>query len=202
MIIHLAARCLCLQTRFHFILLDSMNRPLFRARNIDPSKRIRLYVDQHDDNNNDLSKSSSTGNLLPPSHHSSSTSQPAQSSSTSLSKLPQRAVPQMPFVSGMEREEEAVRSVDEETQPKKILSFLQQEYHLQNALDAQERLGSAKMRAVPIPSVYPDDKCQTIYPATVELPKEFIRLQRITSVSFSRRPLIIALSSPLRSSST
>jgi len=136
-----------------------MNRPLFRARNLDPSKRIRLFVDQHDDNNNDLSKSSPIGNLLPSSHQTSNTpSHTAQTSSTSLSKLPQRAVPQMPFVSGMEREEEA-------------------EYHLQNALDAQERLGSAKMRAVPIPSVYPDDKCQSIYPSTVELPKEFIRLQ-------------------------
>ena len=100
-----------------------MNRPLFRARNLDPSKRIRLYVDQHDDNNNDLSKSSSTGNLLPAAPHPSSTSQPAQSSSTSLSKLPQRAVPQMPFVSGMEREEEAVRS-DEDENGKRLFLFL------------------------------------------------------------------------------
>ena len=88
-------------------ILDSMNRPLFRARNLDPSKRIRLFVDQHDDNNNDLTQSStpstSSNNLLV-SHSSTSTSQTSQSAS----QLPQRSIPQMPFVSGMEREEEAV----------------------------------------------------------------------------------------------
>ncbi|CAF0924708.1 unnamed protein product [Adineta ricciae] len=118
-----------------------MNRPLFRARNLDPSKRIRLLVDQHDDNNNTLTNPSSTS-----------------SSSISNSHLPQRCVPQMPFVSGMEREEEA-------------------EYHLQNALDAQRRLGSAKMRAVPIPDLYEDPNSQSIYPATIQLPKQLIRLQ-------------------------
>jgi len=64
----------------------------------------------------------------------------------------------MPFVSGMERDEEA-------------------EYHLQNALDAQQRLGSAKIRAVPIPNLYEDPNSQSIYPANVELPKQLIRLQ-------------------------
>jgi hypothetical protein len=54
-----------------------------------------------------------------------------------------------------------------------------QEYHLQNALDAQRRLGSAKMRAVPIPDLYEDPNSQSIYPANVELPKQLIRLQRI-----------------------
>ena len=86
-----------------------MNRPLFRARNLDPSKRIRLFVDQHDDNNNDLTQSStpssSTSNLLV-SHSSTSTCQTSQSAA----QLPQRSIPQMPFVSGMEREEEAVHT--------------------------------------------------------------------------------------------
>lgn len=54
-----------------------------------------------------------------------------------------------------------------------------QEYHLQNALDAQRRLGSAKMRAVPIPDLYEDVNSQSIYPATIELPKQLIHLQRI-----------------------
>ncbi len=88
-----------------------MNRPLFRARNLDPSKRIRLLVDQHDKNNNDLinssTQSSSSNNLLV-SLSSTSTSQTIQQSTGSSSQLPQRCVPQMPFVSGMEREEEAV----------------------------------------------------------------------------------------------
>ncbi|CAF4110938.1 unnamed protein product [Rotaria socialis] len=181
-----------------------MNRPLFRARNLDPSKRIRLFVDQHDDNNNTLTNSSSSttttvaaaavtatsstssttttttttatattttaaatqsassNNLL---EYLSSTSnlqtfQQNSSSSASLSnaQLPQRCVPQMPFVSGMEREEES-------------------EYHLQNALDAQRRLGSAKIRAVPIPDLYEDPNSQSIYPANIELPKQLIRLQ-------------------------
>jgi hypothetical protein len=88
-----------------------MNRPLFRARNLDPSKRIRLLVDQHDNNNNDLinsSTQSSSSNDLLVSLTSTSTSQTIQQSTGSTSQLPQRSVPQMPFVSGMEREEEAV----------------------------------------------------------------------------------------------
>ena len=93
-------------------LLDSMNRPLFRARNIDPSKRIRLLVDQHDSNNNDLTKSSKqslSGDHSLVSHASTFVpSQTSQPSCGSTSPLPQRCVPQMPFVSGMEREEEAV----------------------------------------------------------------------------------------------
>lgn len=93
-------------------VLDSMSRPLFRARNLDPSKRIRLLVDQQDDNNNDLTNpsstpSSSSNNLLVP-LPSTSTIQTSQHSTVSNSQLPQRCVPQMPFVSGMEREEEAV----------------------------------------------------------------------------------------------
>ncbi|CAF1552900.1 unnamed protein product, partial [Rotaria sordida] len=139
----------------------SMNRPLFRARNLDPNKRIRLLVDQHDDNNNDLSdsstKSASSNNLFV-SISSTSTNQTIQQSTGSTSQLPQRCVSQMPFVSGMEREEEA-------------------EYHLQNALDAQSRLGSAKIRAVPIPDLYEDRNSQSIYPANIVLPKQLIRLQ-------------------------
>ncbi|UJR21156.1 hypothetical protein I4U23_024255 [Adineta vaga] len=135
-----------------------MNRPLFRARNLDPSKRIRLLVDQHDDNNNDLKNSStqstSSNNLLV----SLASTTTAQQSTASAPQLPQRCAPQMPFVSGMEREEEA-------------------EYHLQSALDAQRRLGSAKIRAVPIPNLYQDPNSQSIYPANVELPKQLIRLQ-------------------------
>ncbi|CAF3404982.1 unnamed protein product [Rotaria sp. Silwood1] len=138
-----------------------MNRPLFRARNLDPNKRIRLLVDQHDDNNNDLSnsstKSASSNNLLV-SLSSTSTNQTIQQSTGSTSQLPQRCVPQRPFVSGMEREEET-------------------EYHLQNALDAQCRLGSAKIRAVPVPDLYEDLNSQSIYPANVVLPKQLIRLQ-------------------------
>ena len=53
-----------------------------------------------------------------------------------------------------------------------------QEYDLQNALDAQQRLGSAKIRAVPIPNLYEDANSQSIYPPNVELPKQLIRLQR------------------------
>ena len=53
-----------------------------------------------------------------------------------------------------------------------------QEYDLQNALDAQRRLGSAKIRAVPIPNLYEDTNSQAIYPANVEAPKQLIRLQR------------------------
>ncbi len=60
-----------------------------------------------------------------------------------------------------------------------LKDFLLQEYHLQNALDAQRRLGSAKIRAVPIPNLYEDPDSQSIYPANVELPKQLIRLQRI-----------------------
>ncbi len=97
---------------FDFLFLDSMNRPLFRARNLDPSKRIRLLVDQHDDNNNTLTnpsstQSSSSNNLLV-SLSSTSNIQASQQSTVSNSQLPQRCVPQMPFVSGMEREEETV----------------------------------------------------------------------------------------------
>ena len=90
-----------------------MNRPLFRARNLDPSKRIRLLVDQHDDNNNTLTnpsstQSSSSNNLLV-SLSSTSNVQTSQQSTVSNSQIPpQRCVPQMPFVSGMEREEETV----------------------------------------------------------------------------------------------
>ena len=92
-----------------------MNRPLFRARNLDPSKRIRLLVDQHDDNNNTLTnpsstQSSSSNNLLV-SLSSTSNIQTAQQSTVSNSQLPQRCVPQMPFVSGMEREEESVERI-------------------------------------------------------------------------------------------
>jgi len=86
-----------------------MNRPLFRARNLDPSKRIRLLVDQHDDNNNDLTnsstQSSSSNNLLV------SLSSTTQQSAGSTPQLPQRCAPQMPFVSGMEREEESVDNI-------------------------------------------------------------------------------------------
>lgn len=93
------------------LVLDSMSRPLFRARTLDPNKRIRLLVDQHDDNNNDLtnptSTQSSSSNLLV-SYSSTSNLQTSQHSTVSNSQLPQRCVPQMPFVSGMEREEEAV----------------------------------------------------------------------------------------------
>lgn len=87
-----------------------MNRPLFRARNLDPNKRIRLLVDQHDDNNNDLTntstKSASSNNLVV---SLSSTNQTTSTGSTT--QLPQRCVSQMPFVSGMEREEEAVEII-------------------------------------------------------------------------------------------
>ncbi|CAF1140966.1 unnamed protein product [Adineta steineri] len=147
-----------------------MNRPLFRARNLDPSKRIPLLIDQHDDNNNDLTNSStqstSSNNLLVSlSSTNTSTNQTTQQSTGSTQQstgstpqLPQRCAPQMPFVSGMERDEEA-------------------EYHLQNALDAQRRLGSAKIRAVPIPNLYEDPNSQSIYPPNIELPKQLIRLQ-------------------------
>jgi hypothetical protein len=57
-----------------------------------------------------------------------------------------------------------------------------QEYHLQNALDAQRRLGSAKIRAVPIPDLYEDPDSQSIYPSTVELPKQLVRLQRTLKI--------------------
>ena len=90
-----------------------MNRPLFRARNLDPNKPIRLVVGQHDDNNNTLTNptstpSSSSNNVLVSLASTSNikTSQPT--STVSNSQIPQRSVPQMPFVSGMEREEEAV----------------------------------------------------------------------------------------------
>jgi hypothetical protein len=90
-----------------------MNRPLFRARNLDPNKPIRLLVDQHDKNNNDLSNSStqlSSSNNLLVSLSTTSTSQTLQQSTGSTPQLSQRSVPQMPFVSGMEREEEAVEN--------------------------------------------------------------------------------------------
>ncbi|CAF0927794.1 unnamed protein product [Rotaria sp. Silwood1] len=145
-----------------------MNRPLFRARNLDPSKRIRLLVDQHDDNNNTLTNSSSTTSTTTTTATQSSSSNNFLVSYSSTSNLQtsqqtllsnsQRCVPQMPFVSGMEREEES-------------------EYHLQNALDAQRRLGSAKIRAVPIPDLYEDPNSQSIYPAINQLPKQLIRLQ-------------------------
>ncbi len=94
------------------MIVDSMNRPLFRPRNLDPSKRIRLFVDQHDDNNNTLTNSSTTqsssSNNLLVSLSSTSNVQTSQSTSLSTSQLPQRCVPQMQFVSGMEREEESV----------------------------------------------------------------------------------------------
>ncbi|CAF0960249.1 unnamed protein product [Rotaria sp. Silwood1] len=142
-----------------------MNRPLFRARNLDPSKRIRLLVDQHDDNNNTLTNSSSTTTTTATQSSSSnnflvsySSTSNLQTSQQTLLSNSQRCVPQMPFVSGMEREEES-------------------EYHLQNALDAQRRLGSAKIRAVPIPDLYEDPNSQSIYPAINQLPKQLIRLQ-------------------------
>ncbi|CAF3672408.1 unnamed protein product [Rotaria socialis] len=140
-----------------------MNRPLFRARNLDPNKRIPLLVDQHDDNNNDLTNSStksapSSNLLVSLSSTPTTTNQTTQNPIGSTSQLPQRCVSQMPFVSGMEREEEA-------------------EYHLQNALDAQCRLGSAKMRAVPIPDLYEDQNSKSIYPNNNQLPKQLIRLQ-------------------------
>lgn len=89
-----------------------MNRPLFRARNLDPNKPIRLVVGQHDDNNNTLTnpsstQSSSSNNVLV-SLSSTSNIKTSQPSTVSNSQIPQRSVPQMPFVSGMEREEEAV----------------------------------------------------------------------------------------------
>lgn len=72
-----------------------------------------------------------------------------------------------------------------------------QEYHLQNALDAQQRLGSAKIRAVPIPDVYEDADSQSIYPTVVELPKQLIRLQRRhfarASSSSDRLTFVLAL---------
>ncbi|CAF1028851.1 unnamed protein product [Rotaria magnacalcarata] len=140
-----------------------MNRPLFRARNLDPNKRIPLLVDQHDDNNNDLTNSStksasSSSLLVSLSSTPTITNQTTQNPTGSTSQLPQRCVSQMPFVSGMEREEEA-------------------EYHLQNALDAQCRLGSAKIRAVPIPNLYEDQNSKFIYPNNNQLPKQLIRLQ-------------------------
>lgn len=89
-----------------------MSRPLFRALTLDPNKRIRLLIDQHDDNNNDLphphSTSSSSSNNLLVSYSSTSNLQTSQHSTVSNSRLPQRCAPQMPFVSGMEREEEEV----------------------------------------------------------------------------------------------
>ena len=89
-----------------------MNRPHFRARNLDPSKRIRLLVDQHDDNNNTLTNSSTTrsssSNNLLVSLSSTSNLQTSHPSTVSNSQTPQRCVPEMPFVSGMEREEETV----------------------------------------------------------------------------------------------
>ena len=96
-----------------------MSGPLFRPRNLDPSKRIRIFVDQPDKNNNDLtnattntrstSSSSSSPNLLV-SLSSTSTNSTSQQSLSTTSQTPQRCVPQMPFVSGMEREEETVSS--------------------------------------------------------------------------------------------
>lgn len=40
------------------------------------------------------------------------------------------------------------------------------------------------MRAVPIPDLYEDPNSRSIYPATVELPKQLIRLQRILHLIF------------------
>lgn len=139
-----------------------MSRPLFRPLTLDPNKPIRLLINQHDDNNNDLphphaTPSSASNNLLV-SYSSTSNLQTSQHSTVSNARLPQRCAPQMPFVSGMEREEE-------------------EEYHLQNALDAQRTFGSAKIRAVPIPNLYEDPDSQKIYPANVILPKQLIRLQ-------------------------
>lgn len=98
-----------------------MSGPLFRPRNLDPSKRIRIFVDQPDNNNNDLNNSntnttsrptpssSSSPNLLV-SLSSTSTNSSSQQSLATTSQVPQRCAPQMPFVSGMEREEETVSS--------------------------------------------------------------------------------------------
>lgn len=77
-------------------------------------------------------------------------------------------------------------------------SLFLQEYHLQNALDAQRRLGSAKIRAVPIPDLYEDPHSQSIYPANIELPKQLIHLQRIltrqtTHVFFTTENFFLAL---------
>ena len=93
-----------------------MNRPLFRARNLDPSKRIRVLVDQHDNNNNDLTNSSITATTTTTTTTSSSstnllvslTSTSTNATASTDSKFSQRCVPDMPFVSGMEREEETV----------------------------------------------------------------------------------------------
>lgn len=164
-----------------------MNRPIFRARNLDPSKRIRLLVDQHDDNNNTLTnpsstQSSSSNNVLV-SLSSTSNIQTSHQSTVSNSQVPQRCVPQMPFVSGMEREEEAVDNPNDLFLCFLFIPIFIQEYHLQNALDAQRRLGSAKIRAVPIPDLYEDSNSRSIYPANVELPKQLIHLQRITNSS-------------------
>jgi hypothetical protein len=84
----------------------------------------------------------------------------------------------MPFVSGMEREEETVEKTTWKIFLMILWSIFIQEYHLQNALDAQRRLGSAKIRAVPIPDLYEDPNSQSIYPANIELPKQLIHLQR------------------------
>ena len=89
-----------------------MNRPLCRVRNFDPNKRIRLLVDSHDNNNNDLtnpSRKSSSGNNILVSPSSTSTSQTTEQSTKS--SLSQQYVLQMPFVSGMECEEEAVEKL-------------------------------------------------------------------------------------------
>lgn len=93
-----------------------MSRPLFRARNLDPSKPIRLLIDQQPQNHqtqrqNDNSKQfsrSSTQNQIQSSHSSTSICQTSQSVPGSISQMPQRSVSKIPFVSGMEREEEAV----------------------------------------------------------------------------------------------
>lgn len=92
-----------------------MNRPLFRARNLDPSKRIRVFVDQQpDNNNNDLTNSSSSSANLLVSLSSTSTHTTTTTLTTTStdSKFSQRCVPDMPFVSGMEREEETVHLND------------------------------------------------------------------------------------------
>lgn len=91
-----------------------MNRPLFRARNLDPSKRIRLLVDPHENSNsndltNSISQSSSSSPNLRLSLSSTSTQHPSsQQSLGTTAQFSQPCVRQIPFVSGMEREEETV----------------------------------------------------------------------------------------------
>ena len=108
-----------------------MNRPLFRPRHLDPSKRIRLLVDPHEKNSNDLtnsiSQSSSSSSSSSPNLRLSllSTSTQTPSSQQTLGPTSQPCVQQIPFVSGMEREEETV--VDQRirnSRPARTYSFL------------------------------------------------------------------------------